>query len=167
MALSRRWALLLGAVLVVAACAGPTAGPPDPAAPGAADDDARTVVVRGPAGDERRFSVEVAAEPRARRRGLMHRPELPADAGMLFVFPDDTTGGFWMKDTYVPLTIAFARADGTIVAVRDMEPCWADPCPSYRPGQAYRMALEVNQGALGETHLGWRLEVVGGLPPAR
>jgi uncharacterized membrane protein (UPF0127 family) len=66
---------------------------------------------------------------------------------MLFEFDGDSTGGFWMKDTLIPLSIAFADADGTILRILDMEPCTAEPCRIYDPGVAYRRALEVNQGA--------------------
>ena len=52
-----------------------------------------------------------------------------------------------MKDTLIPLSIAFADADGMIVSILDMEPCETDPCEIYDPGVTYRSALEVNQGA--------------------
>lgn len=185
-------ALLVGLTTVLVACApqAPTAGQaptsPTPAAPATTTpasepsphevsptptptglpDATRTVHVEGPERSAKTFHAEIAADPDTRRVGLMHRPSLPADAGMLFVYPDDTDGGFWMKNTLIPLTIAFATADGEIVAVLDMEPCEADPCPTYRPGASYRMALEVNAGALGAAEPGWRMEVDGGLPPA-
>jgi uncharacterized protein len=71
---------------------------------------------------------------------------LPDDAGMLFAFPADHDGGFWMKNTLVPLDIAYAEADGTIVAIEHMVPCEEDPCPTYEPGATYRVALEVPGG---------------------
>ncbi|MBD0290293.1 MAG: DUF192 domain-containing protein [Thermoleophilia bacterium] len=77
----------------------------------------------------------------------MGRVALPANAGMLFVWDSDTSGGFWMKDTLIPLSIAFYDARGRILRVLDMVPCRADPCPVYDPGVAYRGALEVNRGA--------------------
>ena len=52
-----------------------------------------------------------------------------------------------MKDTLIPLSIAFAGEDGTILAILDMDPCEADPCEIYDPDVSYRSALEVNQGA--------------------
>jgi uncharacterized protein len=176
-----RFLLALFATLVIGGCAtaadDPAAEPspdepvvtpaPDDAATSPAPDaDTVAVVLRGPDGDERAFTVEVAADRPTRQLGLMHRTELADDAGMLFLFPEDTEGGFWMKDTLIPLTIAFAEADGRVVAVLDMEPCPFETCPTYRPGVAYRMALEVNQGALDGVGPGWRLEVDGELPPA-
>lgn len=91
--------------------------------------------------------VEVAETPSQRELGLMNRDELAPEEGMVFVFDDDQTAGFWMKNTRIPLSIAFYDADGRIVRILDMEPCTADPCPVYEPGVAYRGALEVNQGA--------------------
>ena len=96
--------------------------------------------------------VEVADTPETRQRGLMGRTSLDDDAGMLFVWPEDASSSFHMKDTLIPLSIAFIAADGTVLRILDMEPCMADPCPTYDPRTSYRMALEVNKGAL--TRLG-------------
>ncbi len=95
-----------------------------------------------------RVRVEVADTPELREKGLVGRTSLADDAGMIFVWPDDTTSGFWMKDTLIPLSIAFISADGHVLAMFDMEPCRVDPCPVYDPGTRYRMALEANRGAL-------------------
>lgn len=82
--------------------------------------------------------------------GLMNRTSLPDDAGMVFLFFEERTGGFWMKNTLIPLSIAFFDTDGKIVRILDMEPCEADPCEIYDPGVPYAGALEVNQGAFRE-----------------
>ena len=100
---------------------------------------------------EQTIAVEIADTPSEREQGLMNRETLPADAGMAFVYPEDVRGAFWMKDTLIPLSIAFYSGDGRILKILDMEPCKADPCPLYDPGVAYRGALEVNQGAFA----GW------------
>jgi uncharacterized protein len=92
-------------------------------------------------------SVEIADSDAEREVGLMGRDALADDSGMLFVFEEDVDFGFWMKDTLIPLSIAFADADGEIVRILDMDPCEADPCPVYDPEATYRTALEVNQGA--------------------
>ena len=63
----------------------------------------------------------------------MGRTTLPADAGMVFVFSEDSPRPFWMKDTLIPLSIAFYAGDGRILRILDMEPCDADPCPLYDP----------------------------------
>jgi uncharacterized membrane protein (UPF0127 family) len=92
-------------------------------------------------------SVEMADTDSERARGLMGRASLPAHAGMLFVWGEDHRAPFWMKDTLIPLSIAFYGADGRILRILDMAPCKRDPCPLYDPGVAYRGALEVNAGA--------------------
>jgi uncharacterized membrane protein (UPF0127 family) len=91
--------------------------------------------------------VEVADSPAEWQRGLMFRRSLPRNAGMIFVFPRDRRGGFWMKNTLIPLSIAFSDRRGRILRILVMAPCRSDPCRIYDPGIAYRSALEVNQGA--------------------
>ncbi len=88
------------------------------------------------------FRPELALTSAQRSLGLMHRRRAPAD-GMLFVFPEDTRGGFWMKNTLVPLTIVFFRADGGRVRKLSMKPCRESPCEIYSPGRKYRFALEL------------------------
>jgi len=92
------------------------------------------------------LKVELATTPEAWQKGLMFRESLPENQGMLFIFPQATGSAFWMKNTRIPLSIAFADQNGVILRILDMEPCEEDPCPSYYPGVAYRQALEVNQG---------------------
>jgi uncharacterized protein len=96
------------------------------------------------------IAVELADTPGEREQGLMGRTSLPADAGMVFVYPEDHAGPFWMKDTLIPLSIAFYAADGRILRILDMQPCEADPCPLYDPEVPYRGALEVNEGAFAD-----------------
>jgi uncharacterized protein len=108
------------------------------------------VVLIETAAGEVEVAVEVADSQDEREVGLMDRESLPADAGMIFVFDEDNVGGFWMKNTLIPLSIAFAAEDGTILSILDMEPCEADPCEIYDPAVAYRYALEVNQGAFDD-----------------
>jgi uncharacterized protein len=91
--------------------------------------------------------VKVADDRSERARGLMTRQTLAADAGMAFVFEEDSRAAFWMKDTLLPLSIAFYDERGRILRILDMEPCRRDPCPLYDPRVVYRGALEVNRGA--------------------
>ena len=88
------------------------------------------------------FRPELALTSARRSRGLMNRLAAPAD-GMLFVFPQDTTTGFWMKNTLVPLRIAFFNARGERVRKLRMTPCRTDSCRTYSPGRRYRFALEL------------------------
>lgn len=91
------------------------------------------------------FRPEVAKTPTQRSTGLMNREQAPVD-GMLFVFPSTTTGGFWMKNTLVPLTIVFFDSYGERVRRLSMKPCRTDSCPIYVPGKRYRFALELPAG---------------------
>jgi uncharacterized membrane protein (UPF0127 family) len=94
--------------------------------------------------------VEIAETPVQQQLGLMHRESLASEAGMVFLFPRETRGGFWMKNTLIPLSIAFFDRDGRILRILDMDPCTDDPCPVYDPHISYRGALEVNHGAFAE-----------------
>ena len=87
--------------------------------------------------------AEVAHTFADRQQGLMHRDSLGADAGMLFIYADEKVRGFWMKDTRIPLSIAFADRDGVIVRIADMKPFDTVSTSSIYPAT---YALEMNQG---------------------
>ena len=108
---------------------------------GCGSDDGR---VRLTVGGEA-FDVELATTAEQRRQGLMFREQLGEREGMLFVFDEEQTVSFWMRDTPLPLSIAFIDARGVIVHVADMVPYSEAPVPSRYP---VRYALEVNKGAL-------------------
>ena len=113
-------------------------------------------------GGERSFRIEIAEADELRSRGLMGRTRLDEDAGMAFLWPDDTETAFHMRDTLIPLTVAFFAADGRILRTIDMVPCTVDPCARYDPGTRYRGALEVKAGALERAGVreGDRLRIV-------
>jgi uncharacterized protein len=93
------------------------------------------------------LKVEIARTDAERGRGLMNRRSLAAKAGMVFLYTEDHRGGFWMRNTLIPLDIAFADRRGTILRIMTMQPCRRDPCRVYDPKVAYRTALEVNAGS--------------------
>jgi len=93
------------------------------------------------------LNVEVADDPAERAKGLMGRKDLPPDSGLLFDFARETTTGFWMKDTTIPLSIAFIGSDGRVIAIEDMEPNDLTP---VRPETPYRYAIETNRGWFAE-----------------
>lgn len=107
-----------------------------------------------------RIEAQVAASPQERQTGLMHRKEMPAHEGMLFVFEQPATQCFWMKNTLLPLTAAFVADDGTIVNLADMKPQTEDSHCSAKP---VRYVLEMNQGWFGKKGIkaGFKL---GGAP---
>ena len=110
--------------------------------------------------------LEVAADPSDRARGLMGRTEVAKGTGMVFLYPADVTEAFWMKNTLVPLSIAFVAADGRVVSVAEMTPCKADPCPSYAPAGPYRYAVELAAGSFGAAGVGPGARVVPADPAA-
>ncbi|MCL5059396.1 MAG: DUF192 domain-containing protein [Candidatus Thermoplasmatota archaeon] len=105
----------------------------------AADNDARLPLRVGP----HAFQVELAATPHERARGLTGRTHLPADGGMLFVFEQPGRHCFWMRDTPLPLSIAFIDSTGRIAGFADMRPRTE---ALHCPGADVRYALEVRQG---------------------
>ena len=151
----RRAALLIFLVALVGGCGGgggddgENAKPAETATttPAPPAFERATAVIATKRGERVEVDVEVAETQPQREFGLMYRPSLPARAGMVFLFERDMTGGFWMKNTLIPLSIAFFDRKGRILRIMDMEPCRADPCPVYDPGLSYRGALEVNRGA--------------------
>lgn len=90
-----------------------------------------------------RITAEVARTQEERAIGLMHRRELAPNAGMLFIFEQPQTLCFWMKNTLIPLSIAFLREDGTILNIEEMKPQSLDSHCSVSPA---RHALEMNAG---------------------
>ncbi len=88
--------------------------------------------------------VEVAKDDTHRALGLMHRKHLPKDTGMLFVFRDEKIRSFWMKNTHIPLSIAFLNKQGIVVKITDMKPLSQTVVSSDIPSQ---YAIEVNKGA--------------------
>jgi uncharacterized membrane protein (UPF0127 family) len=104
-----------------------------------------TVQIHG-AGGTTTLRVEVAETAATRARGLMGRRHLPEDAGMLFLFDGPTSAAFWMKDTTIPLSVAFYDSRGRIVDLQDMDPCHTTSCPLYRSRRPYVGAIEANQG---------------------
>jgi uncharacterized membrane protein (UPF0127 family) len=111
-------------------------------------------------GPARTVRLEVAADPSARNTGLMGRRQVPEGTGMVFLYPADVSESFWMKNTLVPLSIAFVAADGRVVSVAEMTPCRADPCPTYAPAGPYRYAVELAAGSFGDAGVGPGAKVV-------
>lgn len=95
---------------------------------------------------ETKLSVQIANTQEKIEKGLMFVEKLPENEGMLFMYGEKTYGGFWMKNTLIPLSIAFLDSDGRILKIMDMEPCKEEECRMYDPELSYRYALEVNLG---------------------
>jgi uncharacterized membrane protein (UPF0127 family) len=107
--------------------------------------------------------AELATTPEQQATGLMHRFSLQPDHGMLFVFDRVERRSFWMKNTFIPLSIAFIANDGSIVNILDMAP--HDESGHWSKGPV-RYALEMRKGWFAERSIGPGDRVVG-LPPPR
>ena len=105
----------------------------------------RIVTIDSSGGGKVELMVEIADDLPEQTRGLMGRTALGEDRGMLFVYPDEEVLSFWMKNTLIPLSIAFIASDGRIVDLQDMKPLDDDP-PHYVSAEPARYALEVNKG---------------------
>jgi uncharacterized membrane protein (UPF0127 family) len=95
-----------------------------------------------------RLTVEIADTAATQEKGLMGVRHLAADQGEAFVFAPATADGFWMKDTLIPLDIAFVDAQGQVIDVQHMVPCKADPCDVYYARALYGVAVETAAGVL-------------------
>jgi uncharacterized membrane protein (UPF0127 family) len=127
------------ALLTAAACAGTAEPAPSP-------HQIAKATFRTSSGDAATSFLEVADSEEEREHGLMGRQRLDRDSGMVFEFDAPTRSGFWMKDTLIPLSIAFWGKGKTVLDILEMDPCTADPCPTYAPEAPYTYALEMNAG---------------------
>jgi uncharacterized protein len=124
-------------------------------------------------GDVRGFpmaSITIAAEPwtvavaegfAARARGLMEVSDLGDLDGMLFVWPEAEPRAFTMRNTLIPLDVAFFDGDGRLTEIVAMVPCTEEPCPAYPSAGAVRWAVEAPPGSFDRYPLGASI-VVGG-----
>ncbi|MDQ7819274.1 MAG: DUF192 domain-containing protein [Armatimonadota bacterium] len=146
--------LAVGILLLLAV---PAAAP----APGAAFKRGTVTLIQGPV--RVALEVEVADTPETRQQGLMFRTRLDEYAGMLFVFESTGRWPFWMKNTLIPLSIAFIDEQWTVVDIQDM-PVAPDPATGpfalYEPARPCRYALEVNQGFFRRHGIGVGARVV-------
>lgn len=150
--------VLFAGALMVVTCKRPQNGPMDPTPPAP---PAGWVPLKVGKAD---IFVEVAATPAEREQGLMNRDSLGWNRGMLFVFPEEEPMSFWMKNTLIPLSIAFAGTDGVITQITDMKPLTENTHRSSKPG---RFALEMNQGWFQDrgVQVGDRIEGLPGREP--
>jgi len=135
-----------------------------------------TITVVDADGQTRQHCLLLADTQPLREQGLMFVEDatLGGYDGMLFVFQNDSEGGFWMKNTRLPLSIAYVAADGRTVSTTDMAPCpdTTKECPSYPAAGRYRYAVEVPKGQLAKVGLSEAStltigeQTCAGVPPA-
>jgi uncharacterized membrane protein (UPF0127 family) len=113
-----------------------------------------------------RIEAEVAATTENRMVGLMNRRSMPAQRGMVFAFTQENTHCMWMRNTFVPLSVAFIDGDGVIINIEDMQPQTETSHCSKKPA---RYALEMNQGWFAQRGIkpGAKLGGLERLPPPR
>lgn len=100
--------------------------------------------------DGTRIALDLATTPEELAQGLMFRPSLPEDRGMLLLFPEERLPNIWMKNMFIHLDLVFLDDSGRVVDVIDrVAPCAADPCPHYIPRHPARTVLEVAAGVAG------------------
>ena len=109
------------------------------------------------------YSVAVADTPEKLAQGLMGVEDLRPLDGMLFVFDGESVRSFWMKDTLIPLDVAFFDADGFLVSTASMATCPDDDCRRYLSEGVAQFALETPHGTLEDLSSDTRLVVVGAL----
>jgi len=124
-------------VLLLAACSACASGEP-------------RVVLGG-----KTFSVEIADSSEEYELGLMFRDSMPADHGMIFIFPDEAPRSFWMKNTRIPLDIMYFDRDLKMVSISaDTPPCRVARCPSYPSIAPAKYVLELNGGSAASLGVG-------------
>ena len=112
------------------------------------------------AGDRLEFDVYLAESFDQQRRGLMFVRTMPETTGMLFIYPDDAIRSIWMKNTYIPLDIVFARSDGRVSSInRDAAPLTLTSRTSNEP---VRYVLELNAGTARRLDIGTRSRLLWG-----
>lgn len=105
-------------------------------------------------------SAEVADTPQERALGLMGRVSLAPDTGMLFIYPDEAVRSFWMKNTPLPLSIAYISRAGRIVHLAELAPLSEDPVPSLHPTM-YALEMEAGWFTAHDVKVG---QTIAGLP---
>ena len=148
------WSLLFAASLALAGC-GPqpsvTAGTV-PGLDGAFEFSSLDIINDN--GETLSFDVYLAVQPDQHRRGLMYVREMPATTGMLFIYEDDEYQSMWMKNTFIPLDMVFARSDGTVSSViADTVPQTLNSHASIEP---VRYVLELHAGTARRLAIGKR-----------
>jgi uncharacterized membrane protein (UPF0127 family) len=116
----------------------------------------RIVTIDASSGEKVKVRVEIADNALGQVIGLMYRKSLPKDRGMLFVYTDEEKRSFWMKNTFIPLSVAFMDSQGRIVDIQNMKPVGEEQSvpdaklPRYVSAEPAQYALEVNQGFFEE-----------------
>jgi uncharacterized membrane protein (UPF0127 family) len=149
-----RTALAAGFIVLLAvACGRAPEQEPEPSSAGVVDEETHATPVPPvlpkvilPDGFE--VTIELAITPEELAQGLMYRPSLPTERGMLLIFAEERLPAIWMMNTLVALDIVYLDHTGTVVdVIPNAQPCPAEPCPRYVPKQSAEAVLELAAGA--------------------
>lgn len=158
----RRLAISLTLLAGLAACASTSPGVGEGASTTTAPESARVpegferaaATVTTADGEVCELCLWVADTTDLRALGLMFVTDLGHADGMVFVYPSPRGGTFWMKNTVLPLSIAYFGADGRFLDSHDMEPCRSEDCQRYRTAPDMQFAIETTQGDLVDLGIG-------------
>ena len=156
-------AVIAAPILLFGSCSPPPEPGNLPAAPTAAEGTAERTTERSTVNTTRdtahpqvvlpdgfEVRLELAVTPDELAQGLMFRPHLPADRGMLLIFAEERLPNIWMMNTLVALDLVYLDSAGRVVdIVTDAQPCPGEPCPRFTPKHAARAVLEVPAGSVG------------------
>ncbi len=122
------------------------------------DFDRETLLIESDDGVRHEINVYLAVKPDQQRRGLMFVRKMPTNVGMLFVYEDSAMHSMWMKNTYIPLDMVFARADGTVSSViHDTQPLSLTSQGSIEP---VTYVLELNAGTTRRLNIGRKSRII-------
>lgn len=143
-------AALLALFILVTGCTGGVSGSSSTSHARAQHLATKTLTIYASDGRKVRVKAEIADTGLEREKGLMYRTSMPENHGMLFVFDHPAVLRFWMKNTLIPLSVAFIDSKGRIVDIQSMEPRTETVHSSKKPA---RYALEMNQGFFRKHHI--------------
>ncbi len=150
--------LILCAVFGGSSCSSPTEAT-SASAPGLDGNfETDTLIIQANDGSHHEFDVYIAIEPEQQRRGLMYVRNMPPKTGMLFVYDGEDTRSIWMKNTYLPLDLVFARSDGRVSSVvHDTTPLSLTSMSSVEP---VKFVLELNAGTARRLNIGRKSQIL-------
>ena len=100
------------------------------------------------------FNAETAETYEEQEKGLMYRTRMKDNEGMLFIFKEPDSYGFWMKNTLIPLDIIWMDEDKKIVTIKEASPCKTGPCEIYYPSKNASYVLEIKGGLTKKNNIG-------------
>ena len=150
--------VLSALLIILAACKAPTETQPTSVRSLDGDFERATLIVDADNGAQHELRIYLALEFDQQRRGLMFVRNMPKDTGMLFVYEDSNIRSMWMKNTYIPLDLVFARTDGTVASIiHDTQPLSLTPLASVEP---VTYVLELNAGTARRLNIGQKSRII-------